>query len=100
MITSEMVRNARNAKGLSLRQLASKIGISHSVIGSWEKGTLPSLINALSVAQELDIDTKTMETAYTMDLMEHKKENAIKKRDAYSKIYKQRGKVVKIQDHA
>ena len=52
----EYIKDARESKGYSQRELAKKSGIGISNIGHWERGqTFPSIINLIPVADVLGI---------------------------------------------
>jgi len=51
------LRDLRKSKGLSLRQLANKSGISHSQIKNIEDGVhSPSMVNLMKIYKALDED--------------------------------------------
>ena len=59
-MTPEKIRQLRTALGLSARELAKRVGVSHTLIGHWEKGTsaptgelLERLELALAEAQDM-----------------------------------------------
>lgn len=55
MAVSERVRDLREQKGISQRQLAEDVGVSQSLINQIERGTKnPSLQVACSIAEALD----------------------------------------------
>ena len=50
----EYIKDARERKGYSQKELAEKAGINKSNIGHWERGqTFPSIINLIPVADVL-----------------------------------------------
>ena len=59
---AERLKNAREEKGLSLRQLADKIGISHTEISRIENGMRAnfSFLILIKLCKELDIDVMNL----------------------------------------
>jgi transcriptional regulator with XRE-family HTH domain len=52
----QMLRAARKAAGLSLRDLAKRLGCSHNAVAQWESGVAkPSIANRADLAQALNI---------------------------------------------
>lgn len=48
------IMKARQAKGLTLRQVASQLGVAHGTVGNWETGRRPMrLIDLYRVAEAL-----------------------------------------------
>lgn len=46
------IRQARSKVGMSIRDLAARLGVSHAAVGHWETGThRPSITTLLSVAE-------------------------------------------------
>ncbi|MBU0596431.1 helix-turn-helix domain-containing protein, partial [Candidatus Bipolaricaulota bacterium] len=58
----ELVRAAREEKGLSLRALADQAGLDYSRLARIEQGTRPSpdLATTRSLAEALDLDLATL----------------------------------------
>lgn len=54
---AQLIRQAREAKGLSRPALARKIGVSHQAVEFWETGRVrrPSFENLVRLARELEI---------------------------------------------
>lgn len=51
------IRQARSKAGLSIRELATLLGLSHATVGHWETGThAPSIAAMLKVAQITKVD--------------------------------------------
>ncbi len=49
------LREARQARGLSVRVLASAAGVSHTAVGNVERGTMPTLATAEALAMALGV---------------------------------------------
>lgn len=56
MSIGKRVRELREMHGLTIMELAEKLGVGKSSISNWERGKCdPSLINAISLADIFDL---------------------------------------------
>jgi transcriptional regulator with XRE-family HTH domain len=55
MVIAERIRRQRLARGLTVRELGRRIGVSGSAISQWEAGGAIKTINQISLSAELDI---------------------------------------------
>ena len=90
----QLVREAREEKGLSARKLADLCDISHTEINNIEKGgrVRPAILTLKAFEKYLDLDFKTLArmVGYSEDLVEHSDNNIIV---TYERYYK------KVQDY-
>ncbi len=57
----EKLRILRNRRGLTLRQLADMLDISHSYVGQMERGEkIPNVEMVLKIARIFDVSTDTL----------------------------------------
>jgi transcriptional regulator with XRE-family HTH domain len=62
---SDMIRQARNAKGLSQYQLADTLGVRNIAVSAWETGkNNPSPENMVELIRVLDLDEAAAASAY------------------------------------
>jgi transcriptional regulator with XRE-family HTH domain len=60
-ILGRNIRKYRNERGLTQRQLASKIGVKHNTISDWERGICEPDANKLEyICGALDVDANTL----------------------------------------
>jgi transcriptional regulator with XRE-family HTH domain len=68
MNSGELIRKARENKGLNQTQLADKVGVSRSMISQLETGkAYPSIEILLSIASQLGINDQILMDAYYTD---------------------------------
>lgn len=63
-----LIRLAREAKGLSQRELGEILGTNQSTISGWESGTCPRIHNLLECCTALDVDPRAFLDAVEDDL--------------------------------
>lgn len=55
MTTAERIKKARLQLGLTQRQLALKVGVDQMTVSKWERGTPPSDLNRVKLAEAVGV---------------------------------------------
>lgn len=89
----ELIKNAREEKGYSARELAKLCDISHTEISNIEKGqrVKPAILTLKAFEKYLDLDFKELATmvGYSPDTIEYGDNNIIVSYDRYDKKIKE-----------
>ena len=87
MALNENIKQARKDKKMTQKQLAAKLGVSHTTISDWESGNhKPDADTVIELCKILDKDANYMfdykELSTTLDVKE-KLKNALKENDFF-----------------
>ena len=89
----ELIKNAREEKGYSARELAKLCDISHTEISNIEKGqrVKPAILTLKAFEKYLDLDFKELASmvGYSPDTIEYGDNNIIVSYDRYDKKIKE-----------
>ncbi|TDK20333.1 XRE family transcriptional regulator [Luteimonas aestuarii] len=72
------IRQVRSQSGMTIRQLAGRINVSHATLGHWETGKcLPSVVSLLRISRETSCDFTWLATGHVHSELSGLTENEI-----------------------